>query len=566
MNFRLLFRLENVLFLLSIFLYVFGLIWPDTFWATHFFYFLELKFFALFTLLIGAVLFLSKRNLFVRFRLNQFVIVVITILSFLIYYSVNISHDYYGDAKNFMPYKDEVARQLAPGFWNKFFSIQFKTGGSRWAVFDLYVLISYWFKVNINQVFVVMGALLGAGFNFLWFQFVKRFVTNVNQQIVLVAVGCLTPVGLLFCGHLEVYALVLFLTMFWLYVLVIALAEKNKNSFWVSLLILVVLVKFNTISILLIPVVFLSGVWLYFGSHPKLRLWFQSYKIVLYTLLPIAVLGLLAYFFVFQSHNDSRELTNNVQDIDRLFLPLFSPQSPLDTYNLLSFNHVFDYLMVFAFLGGSLVFIVFVVISKRQQLFDNPLINLLSISILLYLGFLFMINPLMSLPVDWDLYMQVFPFVLVWLLLVFKEENIKIDKTLVCKVLILSLMSLSAYPVLSHVDRHSKRFEAVGVRVYKTYYQHSGSYMLYALQMNYEQDAYKQRKDALLKKLKPFQREPKDRVMAELHLDQGIIEYYKRNYIESKAYLNKAKDYYPNFEMTNQYLDSVSRKLKFKKK
>ena len=69
---------------------------------------------------------------------------------------------------------------------------------------------------------------------------------------------------------------------------------------------------------------------------------------------------------MFKDYNDPRTLTD-FKDIDRLFLPVFSPEPPLDRYNLFSLNHILDYLnMMLMWSPAALFLIAYAFIFKKQ--------------------------------------------------------------------------------------------------------------------------------------------------------------------------------------------------------
>lgn len=548
-------------------MYILGMFWPDTFWGTHFLAFVPkvLKYGLplLITLLLVYTFYKREIDFNFNFVLNKKVIVTISIIMAIVFYNIDIIGDYYGDAKNFDPYLENKFTEFKDGFWSDLFSIQLKTGHARWGVFNLYSVVAYALKINMLQTFKLMDALFGAGFVFVWLLSVSKYSKTKITTIALIILGCTSPVVLSFCGHIETYGFVLFLIISWLFIFVRAFKEQNALLLWLLVPLSIICIRFNTPSIVLVPALIMTFIHHYSNKHQKLNSVFTLKKLFLYVLIPLIIIGILVYFFVFESHIDSRVLDANTNDLDRLFLPLFSPDAPLDTYNLLSWNHIFDFLMSFFFWSPGVLFLIGVILLNRKKIdWNNPLISILLLTFILFLGFLFMINPLMSLPMDWDLYTLPFPIALMLILLLLQQQSVSFIKNrTLFNSLTLHLLSIPVFIVLTNKTMHSYRIESVGVRVYKTYYQHAENYLLYSLQMLEGKERYATRKETLLQKLKPFVRGNIDQNYAALLLDEGINTFVDKNYIKSREFLLSAESYGPYLKLTQEYLVKVNNKL-----
>ncbi|MDY8135850.1 hypothetical protein [Aquimarina sp. 2201CG5-10] len=545
-------------------IYVLGLIWPDTFWSIHFLFFLPsgLKYGIplVVAIIIFYIYFKKDKNSIRSFKLTNTYTVIISLISFIIFYNLDIVNDYYGDAKNFAPYLDQKLTSFKEGFWKDLFSIQFKTGHARWGVFNLYSAIAYILKINMFQTFKLMDALFGAGFILISITAIKTYIKNSRLAITLILLICTAPLLVIFCGHIETYGLVLFLQLTWIYLYVKAFQERKVILLYVLIPLLIICIRYNTPSFLLAPALILGFIHHYFYDNSKIRSLFTAKKLFFYILIPLVLIGFFMYFFVLEDYNDSRSLNANDQDIDRLFLPILSPDPPLDTYNLFSWNHISDFFMVFFFWSPGILFLISIVLVYQKKLkWNTPLINVIVFTFILITGFLFMINPLMSLPMDWDLYTQSFPLILMLLILIFNQQKETVmTKKITSFSLLLQILSIPIFVVLMNKTMHSYRIESVGVRVYKTYYQHSDSFMLYALQMLEGKDRYIARKNNLLKKLKPYTRGRIDQNYAALLLDEGINAFANKNYKKSRELLLIAESYAPYLKLTHEFLEKVN--------
>lgn len=558
-------NLSMVLLAIGIFLmYILGVLWPDVFWSTHFFAFLPppLQFgsLAIIAILIGRIYYKKETSVRFDISLNKSQILIISTLMSLVFYKLNIVNDYYGDAKNFSPYLETTFTHFKPGFWSELCRIEFTTGHARWGVFNLYSAIAYSLNLNMLQTFQLMEAIFGGGFVYLWLSLVARYSKQQLAKIVLVIIGCTAPTILNFCGHIETYALVLFLIIGWLYIFIKALEDKHTFALWMLIPMTLICIRFNTPSIVLLPALLLAFIQHYGNNHKYIQGLFSLKGIGIFVLIPIIILGILSYFFLFESHIDSRILDDQTNDIDRLFLPLFSPEAPLNTYNLFSWNHISDIVMSLFFWSPGLLFLFGVSWLNRKQIQWYPTTLLLLLTVLLFLGFLFMINPLMSLPMDWDLYTLPFPIVLVCLLFMLKDIDTLNTQTW-NYAFVLHILSIPTFIVLSNQSMHSYRIESVGIRVYKTYYQHADSYLLYALQMLDDKALYISRKERLLQKLKPHIIKGIDQNYAALLLDEGINNFADKNYTKARYYLLAADSYAPHLTLTHEFIEKTNKAI-----
>lgn len=560
--------ITTLLFALTIcILYILGTLLPDIFWGTHFLAFTSpiLKYVLLITIPIFFIFIFYQRLEKINFKLhlNNTTTIVITILSAIIFYNLDIANDYYGDAKNFSPYLDQKLTEIKRNFWKELFSIQFITGHARWGVFKFYSLISYVLKINMFQTFKLMGAFWGAGFIYVWISIVRKFTRQNTTTILFLILGCSSPVALNFCGHIETYGFILFLLISWFYLLITAVTERNKTSLWALIPLFIICARFSTPSILLFPALLLVFIQHYSPKSWLSKSLFSIKKMSKYILTPLVIIGVLAYFFIFKDYNDSRILNTDTRDIDRLFLPLLSPPAPLDNYNLFSWNHIFDFLMSLFFWSPAIIFLICILILYRKKIdWSNPLINIILLTFILFLGFLFMINPLMSLPMDWDLYTLPFPIISILILLIFQNQSLDFIKNKVTLYALgLHILAMPIFIVLINKTMHSYRIESIGVRVYKTYYQHSDNYLLLALQMLEGDKIYATRKNQLLKKLKPFVKKPIDKSYAALLLDEGINTFANKQFKKSRKLLLDAYSYAPSIKLTHEYIMKVNQEL-----
>ena len=278
--------------------------------------------------------------------------------------------------------------------------------------------------------------------------------------------------------------------------------------------------------------------------------------------LPLGLLGLLLYFFIFQDFNDERLLDQSVRTIDRLFLPLIAPEPPLDRYNLLSWNHLFDFLNAIwlwspiALLAGS-----WLLVRKKVSL-SPPAVALL-LTLLLMTGFLFMVNPLVSMPMDWDLFCFPAPVLLVLLLSISKaQQDVVLPNGVLAGSLALALMLIPPIWVNHQTAALSQRVETVGRHIFKTYYAHSSTYLLFSLQLETDVNVYRSRKESIIADLQPWATPGRDINYSDLLIDQAILEAeIQQNYPKARSLFLNALDYRDDLGEYASGLEMVNQRL-----
>jgi tetratricopeptide (TPR) repeat protein len=120
------------------------------------------------------------------------------------------------------------------------------------------------------------------------------------------------------------------------------------------------------------------------------------------------------------------------------------------------------------------------------------------------------------------------------------------------------------FAVNASVVPHSYRLESVGIRVYRTYYEHAAKYIHYALSLiRDDPELYLERKRNVLNKLKPYAIPGNDIKYASLLTDNGY--YYLRRakeYERAREYFRRAQTYSPDYGLNLVYLMEANFQLK----
>lgn len=477
-------------------------------------------------------------------------------------YNFPIYKDLYGDSFLFEPYLHQIATHVPEHLQNALTSFDFRPATSRQFSLALLTLVSKTLGINYQSTFRWSGIFLGLLFSLIWFfQITKHAIRNRNAWLIMLMVFT-APLTLTFYGHNDNYALVYVALLVWLMAFINVVYSTNKNGIWFLLIGLVLIIKIHPLFLLLLPA------WILILIHKRapdsiIHLKLMNWQgLFFYLGIPIFTAGAYLYFFIFKDYNDLRIL-QNITDFDRLFLPLISPEAPLDKYNLFSIAHLLDYVNIL--IGWSPVAIILFFTLKPKNIQTEPVTLILGFTLFLFTAFMFMINPLITMPMDWDLFS--IPAI-IWMVMIFnfaKQNPDQIMSTVRLTTFVSIAVILSSFILVNHsAPALSKRIETIGVHVYKTYYEHSPRIIHSGIAIGTPNiDDYLDRKNQLITDLLPYAQAPNDIKFAMFHTDNGIL--YRRDKHDLKKALfhfTKAEKYAPNYWLNTEQLMHLHSELK----
>lgn len=541
--------------------YLLGNFLPELFWATHDSFFssgiLQFLTWVIVIICLGLSYFTPKQTfnlsrLPVNGLSSHLGIGLIAVIGGILFYSFPIANDFYGDARIFRSFVHEPVSQFPENFWEQLFSFSLEPHHGRTGVRLMLTGIAYWAGSSTYEVFRWMGVTCGMGFILVWLYAIQHFIQHDSWRMILSIAGLTSPMLLIFFGHVENYSLVYLLLLSWLLLLLYQVQNRSKRLYIVLLLLLLIFARFHIMLLLCLPGLLLAGLHTFASPNSSSLRLLTVKGMLLGLLIPLLIIGLIGYFFVFEDHRDPRVM-EDFKDIERLFLPLFSPQAPFDRYNLLSFNHLVDFFNSILLWSPACLFLVTWIGIKNPIIKwgKDPIVSILSLSFLLFLAMFFMINPLFSMPMEWDL--MCFPATIFMVLTVYWVSKIQATPAPRSVLLIigaLAMFTFSTIYVNSHIKPLSRKIETIGRHVYKTYYAHSSTYLLFAL--NLDNEGYAERKASILKDLEPFALQGKDKLYAELLMDEAMMYFSVQNVGGAKMMIAESLGYYPPLAETYQ--------------
>ena len=478
-----------------------------------------------------------------------------------IFYNFPIYKDLYGDSFLFEPYLQQIATEIPEHLQNALTSFDFRPATSRQFSLALLALVSKTFSITYQSAFRWSGIFLGLIFSLIWvIQITKYSIRNRNAWLIMLMVFT-APLTLTFYGHNDNYALVYVTLLLWLMGFVNVLHSSNKNGIWFLLIGLVLIIKVHPLFLLLLPA------WILILIHKKAPGSELHHKLLnwkgLLTFLgtPIFTAGVYLYFFIFKDYNDPRIL-QNITDFDRLFLPLISPEAPLDKYNLFSIAHIIDYGNIL--ISWSPVAILLFFTFKQKNLNTDPTTLILGFTLFLFTVFMFVINPLITMPMDWDLF-SIPAIILMVMIFNFAKQNPNQNISTIRLTTFVSVaIILSSFILVNHSPSSlSKRIETIGKHVYKTYYEHSPRIIHSGIAISTQSiDDYLERKNQLIKELVPFSQKSNDIKFAMFHTDNGILFFRdKHDFKKALFHFKEAEKYAPHYHLNSLHLMQLYLKL-----
>lgn len=449
---------------------------------------------------------------------------------------------YYGDAFKFNNYLTEIPTAIPKEATQKLFSLSLSAWSGEGTVLALVTYIAYFFNITYHTSFVYFDAFWGATFTFIWLSCIESSIKHKIWRTTLIIMGLSAPFLLIFMGHIEIYAPIITINLLWVFITLQYIKKQKRYLLILAIFTWLIAVKLHTTAIL--------GVFgfILLIIQKQLNYSLSWKQIGIYFISPIYMVGGILYFFYFKDYIDDRSLQKTVLAYDHLFLPIISPNPPLDNYNLLSFHHIFDFVSVIFLWSPLAVFtIAYVIISFKKIIDWNTIeIKIISTTLLFYVSLFFMINPLLSLPIDWDLFSIPAPFLLAFtLILVSQVQHKKENKRLIGISLFFVCLNIPFFMIHQSKKQISLKLASTSNYIYHTYYEWTAQTFENALVIaNGSLDENIVKREEFLNTLAPYAQKNIDYEYTSILNTQGKAYLkYKNNPKKALKYFKKAYRY-----------------------
>lgn len=467
-----------------------------------------------------------------------------------------IAKDVYGDA----PYIIKELSITIPDWDSRLLTdlLYFHPADSKIGTTSVYALCNitaFTFGITGVEALRIWSTLFGLLFTGCWIFFIHKNIKHPSWRTVWVLAGITAPWTLMFAGHYEIYGPSFFLHSLFFLNLSSYFRSPSNKKLWIQAFLFIVCLKFHITSYLL--GISFAGMVFYHYQYKKKGLISWNWNMVLYrVLLPAFGAGVVLYVFVFNSINGTRDYNANTLN-EVLFIPLMSSESaPLNRYNLFSINHILDYVnLVLTWSPLGIALLAGVALRFRQKInWSNPLVIIMGLQAIVYAGAFFVLNPLLGMQADWDLFSL--PAISVMALGVFltKEiENQALNLNLIPAGIGIALLSISTLYVHSQKDMLAEVYETHGLGKFKTYWIGSSTLLHEAAHLQKSPEAAQKKRLDILTKLLPYATPNHDIEYADLLVEAGKYYFDKKDYNQAIGYFEKAFDYAPEL-IRNTYL------------
>ncbi len=320
-----------------------------------------------------------------------------------------------------------------------------------------------WSEIGITRLLIYLSSILGSdhlaasrlafqlvsvisGAISIYFLFlISQIVSEVKLKRFLVFINLfMSGMLLLFFGYAEYYPIVwIFLTGFFYFCIRFL---KDGNGLILAWLFLLIGIGLHVQLLIFLPaLVFLS-----FAKGRGYKIYHQ-YKMAICGFASITILTALI-LLVYQYRTNLY--------VEDTFLPLFVGKPVYPEYAMLSVPHLLDIINEFILVSPLLFLLLILGIGSIKNYLKNKTAIFFGLSAIGTLLFLFVIDPKLAFPRDWDLFsISCFPLMLFSTTLISKNRIEHIGKLLIPILLILSIYSLPFLLTNLHLNRSEKYFE-----------------------------------------------------------------------------------------------------------
>lgn len=545
-------------------LYLIGTVFPDYFWGFHFPRFLSTTAIIALSIIGGGLIFLTSKQQFWDSAENArpiFWKLIPTVIATLLFILFPIHSDIYGDAMYIVPRDGIFINELNEDYIRRFFSLNFldaKIGTD--TTTGLAAIIAHLFGITLDASYTVIGVVAGSGFIFVMSSIIHRAVGNSKNRFLLILCLIGSPFLLSFCGHYEIYAPVYFsIALFWLALQKLNRAPSTKTVI-ITLLVFLLNLKFHFTGYLLTPVLAIA-LFIAYRKSKGVDNPIKWKRLLALLTLPIYIVGALVYIFVTKSVNGARAF-NEDTIIDAIFLPLkTSDTAPYDRYDLLSASHFFDYFNNFFLWSVPAIFVILTLLFtyKKRLRLTSSLTNFSFYSLLIYVPTFFVLNPLLSMPSDWDL--MAIPGISLIIFTIFLVSDVEKEtdtntvstQKLIAPAILFTLIGIS--PILVNSNQQSKLGHVLSMSIheFKTYWIGSSTPLLHAANLSESPEQKEQVLLEALSKLENYAVPEVDREYAAIATELGIHYNETQKNTEKALKLFELSDHYDPMLTKNKY-------------
>lgn len=457
-------------------------------------------------LILAAIIYRLKIDQY-NFRANKTIFGIIVIIYPVLFYFLRIKTFFLGDGYQNL----ELLKQTDP-------PIKFSNYGETLAHLGFKNLLGgteHDALISFQVISFVSGLLLLIFLNYAAF---KMFDRQFDRLAFVLGLGSGGYIFLSF-GYVEYYSLFVMSVAIFL-VAGLLIAQKKLNRFVIIPLWLLALF-FHLLAFTLLPAV----VYLLYQNSSLSRKIKPTLLKIIVTVFFIKGILLFAYFY------------NNYYFFKFAFIPIVSNRFTLNSYTLLSLNHLLDSLNLLILLSPGIIIFLSILLTKfTWTSLKKPELIFLMIGSISAFGAVFILDPKLGMPRDWDLFSYsgifIVGFVIIYLLL--NKEKLRSYKSILSLIVLLNFAFLFSRAVAQH-------HEEVAIKHLKNYinFDPVKNQSVYLPLIKYYSNLGDQQK------IEELRSERDKRYPSRLLNKEGLTEYNQGNLDQAMKNINEALKYNP---------------------
>lgn len=545
--------------------YVLGVLFPEKFWASHHLSFLGPYWQVLFLILAGFGLWSthweSASNLLVPQKETSTIwtkwLLILPLLAGAFATAFPIFEDAYGDAYFIRPELDlkgeawtmEMTKQLI--FLNPFDP---KNGVK--LLYGVTTALGILFDTTFLSTLRWLEVFLLGVFSLTWGSIVMNSVRGSVARVMLGFAGAFAPVTLIYHSHTETYALSFTMAMVLIWVIQRYFVNRSLKWFFLVLLAWVISLKFHVLFWLVFPAVLLV-----IADHLSFK-WSILERVFtwrgIFALVVLGTVAIVAIYLGYGAFNGTRFAT--AEDFYSAFFVPVNPKegAPYNRYSLFGPAHLLDFLQVMFMWSPIAWFILFSAsLRKLRGSEGNRFLQTITLVFAAFVLSMFVINPILGMPTDWDLFCFPSMFLLTIAVVVYGKMEQDVDmRPAMLLVVTLVIFELPTFVVNASESPLSKRYETVGRNEFRNFWAGSSTLFEAAYVLEPNRELKWIRMQQVLHDLEPASVKGNDLEYAEL-LRQAANYFMENGDLKTAlTYHQQSLAYHPNlvrnhFEMAN---------------
>ncbi len=306
---------------------------------------------------------------------------------------------------------------------------------------------------SVWGAFRVLSAALGLVYAFVWMEFTQRRFKTLLMRVLVAAIGLTAGITQVFYAHPEVYAAPILIYTSYLIALIMFLEARERKWLVASAILLLLSIRSHSAGYTLAPTFAYALLALWAGDNPVRKQWLGWKRAG--WMIPVAclVLGTVGFLTAFQSGAEKLDIRGTGKNI---FLTAFGDGSPDNAYAMFTAWHGWDYFQEFLLCSAPSVAILLAWATGlvRKQSWDATPEIAITMAFILMSSLYFAIDPVLTMPRDWDLCGLIAPPLLLLAVLWLARHESELQKS---PLPIAVLMAIGGLQVLTAVVNNDAR-------------------------------------------------------------------------------------------------------------